>query len=132
MKRCIAAVVLALVALPGSALAADDMRSEQAVTGGSLGVAPPTNAQGTDVAAADQQAPPSTAAPVNAKGTDVAAVDQQASTSGSAPSTATASDDGGFDWTDAGIGAVGTASLLAVSLGGALMLRRRHTHAQAA
>jgi hypothetical protein len=32
----------------------------------------------------------------------------------------------GFDWGDAGIGAAGAAGLLAVSLAGAMTLRRRH------
>ena len=63
--------------------------------------------------------------PVNAPGTDVAAPDQQASTG--APDAVSAPEPAGgeFDWTDAGIGAAGAASLLAISLAGGIALRRR-------
>jgi hypothetical protein len=109
MKRCIAAVTLMLLAFPGGALAASDLRTEQHVSGGSLGVAPATMPQ------------------LEAKGTDVAAPDQQASTRSTAPAIElVADDDGGFDWADAGIGAVTAASLLGISLAGGMTLRRRH------
>jgi hypothetical protein len=112
MKRCIAAVVLALFAFPGSALAVSDLRADQNVRGGSLGVAPPIlpalHAKGTDVAAPDQQAPkfPSRVEVYRAP-----------------PSTPQAA--GGFDWADAGVGAGGAALLVTISLGAALTFRRR-------
>jgi hypothetical protein len=109
MKRCIAAVALALLAFPGGALAASDLRAEPGVQSGSLGVAPQglpqLEAQGTDVAAPDQQAPVSSTPP---------AVD-----------LAVADDESGFDWGDAGIGAAAVASLMGISLAGAVTVRRR-------
>jgi hypothetical protein len=121
MKRCIAAVVLALLAFPGSALAVSDLRADQNVRGGSLGVAPPIlpalHAKGTDVAAPDQQASTRSTAPV---------IDY------TPPAIDSAADDGGFDWADAGIGAAATAALVAMSLAGAVTLRRRQTRPHAA
>jgi hypothetical protein len=118
MKRCIAAVALALLAFPGGALAASDLRADPGVRSGSLGVAPQglpqLEAQGTDVAAPDQQAPLSSTPP--------------------AADFAVADDDGGFDWGDAGIGAAAMASLMGVSLAGGMALsrrRQRHTSALA-
>jgi hypothetical protein len=114
MKRCIAAVALALLAFPGGALA-QDLRTEQHVSGGSLGVAPGVMPQ------------------VQAKGTNVAAPDQQASTlpANTPPADVAASDDGGFDWSDAGIGAATAVSLMGISLAGGMTIRRRHRRGSA-
>jgi hypothetical protein len=54
-------------------------------------------------------------------GTDVAAPDQQSPVVPAQP----AADDGGFDWSNAGIGAGGALVVLAGSLAAALTLRRR-------
>jgi hypothetical protein len=109
MKRCIAAVALALLAFPGGALAASDLRTEQHVRGGSLGVAPAT-----------------VPSYLPTKGTDVAAPDQRASTRSTPPAFELEADgNGGFDWGDAGIGAAAAASLLGISLAGAMTFRRR-------
>jgi hypothetical protein len=108
MKRCIAAVTLALLAFPGGALAASDLRADPGVRGGSLGVAPQGLPQ------------------LEATGTDVAAPDQQASTRSAPPSFEILADEGGgFDWGDAGIGAATMASLMGISLAGGMTLRRR-------
>jgi hypothetical protein len=114
MKRCIAAVALALLAFPAGALAGPDLRTEQPVRGGSLGVAPGVMPQ------------------LEAKGTDVAAPDQQASTRSTPPAIDfAADDDGGFDWGDAGIGAATAASVLGISLAGGMTLRRRQRRGSA-
>jgi hypothetical protein len=108
MKRCIATAALALLAFPGGALAAADLREEPGVRGGSLGVAPRGLPQ------------------MEAKGTNVAAPDQQASPRSLPPSfEILADEDGGFDWADAGIGAATMASLMGISLAGGITLRRR-------
>jgi hypothetical protein len=109
-KRRIAALALALFAFPATALAApQDLR--HSAPSSSLGVAPHV--------AARQSVP----SHLPAAGTDVAARDQQSSPRGVSIPTEPASS--GFDWTDAGIGAAGAASLLGISLAGALALRRR-------
>jgi hypothetical protein len=104
VKRCIAALVLTLLAFPGAALAVPD-----------------------DLRAPDQRSPRDVPSHLPATGTDVAAPDQQASTgAGSlAPASTPASAGDGFDWTDAGIGAAGAASLLGISLAGVVALRGR-------
>ena len=120
MKRCIAALVLTLIAFPTTALAVpDDLRApDQQVPSSSLGVPP-------DLRAPDQQTPRADPSHLPATGTDVAAPDQQASTG--APDAVSAPEPAGgeFDWTDAGIGAAGAASLLGISLAGGIALRRR-------
>jgi hypothetical protein len=119
MKRCIAATALSLLAFPGGALAASDLRTEQHVGGGSLGVPP-------HLATPDRPSPADVPQYLPATGTDVAARDQQASTrSTPAAIEFVADDDSGFDWGDAGIGAATAASLLGISLAGGLTLRRR-------
>ena len=102
MKACIAAVTLALFAFPASALAIDDARAPDQRTHEEIPSRLATT--GTDVAAADQQAP--------TLHTDSTAVESAAS-SGS-----------GFDWSDAGAGAAG-AFVIALSVGGVMVLRRR-------
>jgi hypothetical protein len=118
VKRCIAALVLTLIAFPTTALAMpDDLRApDQKVPSSSLGVPP-------DLRAPDQQTPRADPSHLPATGTDVAAPDQQASTG--APAATPEPSDGGFDWTYAGIGAAGAASLLAISLAGGIAVRRR-------
>ena len=109
MKRCIAALVLTLLAFPGAALAVPD-----------------------DVRAPDQRTSHAVPSYLPTTGTDVAAPDQQASAPPSSPAPASTSADGGFDWSDAGIGAAGAASLLGISLAGVATLRgRRHRRASA-
>jgi hypothetical protein len=111
-KRRIAALALALLAFPATALAApQDLRHE--APSSSLGVPPEL---------ASPQVVPSH---LPAVGTDVAAPDQQSSPRGVSIPTESASDDGGFDWADAGIGAAGAVSLFGIALAGALALRRR-------
>jgi hypothetical protein len=108
MKRCIAAVALALLAFPGGAVAAPDLRGEEGVRGGSLGVAP------------------AGLPPLEAKGTDVAASDQQSSPRSTSPTFEIVTDDGDeFAWGDAAIGAAIAASAMGISLAGAMTLRRR-------
>ena len=118
MKRCIAAVILALVGFPSAAFAMpDDVRApDQRVPSSSLGVPP-------NLQAPDQRTDHTVPRHLDATGTDVAATDQQASTGAVAPAPESATD--GFDWTDAGIGAAGAASLLGISLAGGFALRRR-------
>ena len=112
MKRCIAATALALLAFPGGALAATDLRTEQNVRGGSLGVAPAGMPQ------------------LEAKGTDVAAPDQQASTRSTPPTVEfVTADESGFDWGDAGVGAAAAASLMGISFAGGVALRRHRRSA---
>ena len=113
MKARIAAVTLALFAFPATALAIDDARAPD---------------QRTD------EEIPSRLATI---GTDVAAPDQQAShyhsVQGHLPSSPadaplnadSASSGSGFDWSDAGAGAAGAACLIALSVGGVTVLRRR-------
>jgi hypothetical protein len=65
------------------------------------------------------------AAHLPAKGTDVAAPDQQASKPGPAPVFASGPADSGFDWADAGVGAIAGTALAAFAIAGAVGLRRR-------
>jgi hypothetical protein len=110
VRRRIAALALALLAFPASALAApQDLR--HSAPSSSLGVAP-------DVAS--RSVVPSH---LPAIGTDVAAPDQQSSPRGVIVPTESASS--GFDWADAGIGAAGAVSLLGIAFAGALAFRRR-------
>jgi hypothetical protein len=114
-KRRIAALALALLAFPATALAApQDLRHE--APSSSLGIPPEL---------ASRPAVPShlVGRHLPAVGTDVAAPDQQSSPPGVSIPTESASS--GFDWTDAGIGAAGTMSLLGIALAGAVVLRRR-------
>jgi hypothetical protein len=105
MKALTTALVVAL-AVPAAAAADTDYPAP----GGPIRVTSPARlaAQGTDVAAADQQAPkfPSRVGVYRAP-----------------PSTVHTAD--GFDWADAGVGAGGAALLVTISLGAALTLRRR-------
>jgi hypothetical protein len=105
-RRRIAALALALLAFPATALAAP-----QDLPSSSLGIPP------------ELASPPAVPSHLPAIGTDVAAPDQQSSPPGVSIQTESASS--GFDWTDAGIGAAGTVSLLGIALAGALALRRR-------
>jgi hypothetical protein len=91
----------------------------------------PPNARGTDVAATDQQTPIAPPARLPATGTDVAASDQQAPTVGPAP-ISVAHADGGFDWSDAGVGALSAVLVASASLGAAVLVRRRHPAATGA
>jgi hypothetical protein len=106
MKALTTALVVAL-AVPAAASAAD---TDYPAPEGPIPVTSPTRlaAQGTDVAAPDQQAPkfPSRVEVYRAPP--------------SAPQAA-----GGFDWADAGVGAGGAALLVTISLGAALTIRRR-------
>ena len=118
MKRCIAAVILALVGFPSAAFAMPDhvRARDQNVPSSSLGVPP-------NLQAPDQRTEHAVPQHLDATGTDVAASDQQASTRAVVPAPESATD--GFDWADAGIGAAGAASLLGISLAGGFALRRR-------
>jgi hypothetical protein len=123
MKRCIAALALALLAFPGAALAGPQHEArhfDRSIPGGSVAVP-------RDLRAPDQRGPRPTPSYLPTTGTDVAAADQQASTRADAPAStfASTSADDGFDWADAGIGAAGAASLLGISLAGLIALRRR-------
>lgn len=120
MKRRIAALAVALVAIPATASAAPDLRESQQVPSSSLGI-PPQLAKPSP-AAVPQYEPGGAAA--NARGTDVAASDQQASTRAPAPVTVSVSDSGDFSWSDAGIGAATAVSLLGISLAGGIAARR--------
>jgi hypothetical protein len=116
-KRRIAALALALLAFPATALAApQDLRHE--APSSSLGIPPEL---------ASRPAVPShlVGRHLPAVGTDVAAPDQQSSPRGVSVPTESASASSGFDWADAGIGAAGAASLFGIALAGALSLRRR-------
>ena len=139
MKRRIAALALALLAFPATALAMpyDPVRSDQGAPSSSLGVAPNVQSHlqtmGTDVAAPDQQASKNVApSSLKTTGTDVAAPDQQASRN-VAPATVSVSSSAtsDFDWADAAIGAAVTAGLLGLSFAGATALRRRQRGASA-
>jgi hypothetical protein len=119
MKVIIAVLAVALV-LPAGALAMPTSSVEQNPSGSQM------TANGTDVAAPDQQSPVTGASHLPAIGTDTAASDQQAPSS--APRVTVVAVDGpgaGFDAADAGIGAAGAALLMCVALGGAVMVRRR-------
>jgi hypothetical protein len=102
------AVLAVVLAIPAGALANPEP-------------APPS-ARGTDVAAPDQQSPITLPPNVPAIGTDVAAPDQQAPIVASAP-VSVAPADSGFDWSDAGMGALIAA--FAASFGAAVFVRRR-------
>jgi hypothetical protein len=105
------AVLAAVLAIPAGALADPSP-------------APPS-ARGTDVAAPDQQSPIVVPGHLTTHGTDVAAPDQQAPAVAPAPS-AVAQADSGFDWSDAGVGALTVALIGSASLGAAAFVRRRH------
>jgi hypothetical protein len=106
VKRCIAALFVALVAFPtvASAIPPED---------GTRHTPPPL------VQPADPQVP----SHLPAHGTDVAAPDQQSSKPASAPVSEPS--DGGFDRTDAGVGALAGTALAAFAIAGAVGLRRR-------
>jgi len=105
VKRCLAAVFIALVALPSAARSA-----------------PPEHIRHhwAPVARADA---PSVPSHLPARGTDVAAPDQQASQAG--PSLVSDPGDDGFGWSDAGIGALAGTALAGLAIAGAVGLRRR-------
>jgi len=102
VKRFIAALFVALIAFPSAALAVQD------------NLEPPPLVR-PDGPALESHLP--------AQGTDVAAPDQQASPPASA--LITEPSEGGFDWADAGIGAAGATALLGFAIAGAAGLRRR-------
>jgi hypothetical protein len=106
VKRCIAALFVALVAFPtvASAIPPED---------GTRYAPPPLV----------QPAGPVVPSQLPARGTDVAAPDQQASKRSSAPVSELS--DSGFDWTDAGFGAIAGTALAAFAIAGAVGLRRR-------
>jgi hypothetical protein len=104
--KAVIAVLAVVLAIPASALAH-------------------TDALGTDVAAPDQQSPIVSPQHLTARGTDVAAPDQQAPTVVSAP-LPVAHADSGFDWSDAGVGAVTAVLIGSAALGAAVFVRRRH------
>lgn len=118
MKRSLAILVLSLVAFPATALAdPGELRTSSPITSRVPDVAP-------DLRAPDQRTAPDVTPRLEATGTDVAAPDQQASKRSPVPVAVPAPAADGFDWADAGIGAAGAASLLALSLAGALAFRR--------
>jgi hypothetical protein len=106
VKRCIAALFVAFVAFPtvASAIPPED---------GTRRPPPPLV----------QPAGPEVPSHLPARGTDVAAPDQQASKP--APAPVSELSDSGFDWTDAGIGAIAGTALAAFAIAGAVGLRRR-------
>ena len=122
----ITALAVALV-LPAGALAgqADDAIRLQAPHS-SLAVQPAPS--GPDLRAPDQQAPASVASRLFTRGTDVAAPDQQAPIAPAAvePVTRPVAPDG-FDWGDAGLGAVAVL-MLVVGAGVLAAHRRRGAH----
>jgi hypothetical protein len=105
VKRCIATLFVALVALPSaaSAMPPEPVRRHWA---------PPPLVQ-PERAGLESRLP--------ARGTDVAAPDQQASKP--APAAVSAPSGSDFDWSDAGL--VGGAALAALAIAGALGVRRR-------
>jgi MYXO-CTERM domain-containing protein len=109
VKRCIATLFLALVAVPAtaSALPPESVHRHWA--------APP-------LVQRDDAGLPSY---LPARGTDVAAWDQQASKPAPGPVPVTSSSDSGLDWADAGV--IGGAALAAFAIAGAVGLRRRRT-----
>jgi hypothetical protein len=124
MRRFWAALFICAVAFP-SAASADPARESShwhPWPGRQVEMLPShLPAAGTDVSAADQQAPVPVAVP---RGTDVAAVDQQAPKSVAAvPDPGAGSSD--FDWTAALIG--GGVCLAGFAIAGAFGLRRRRT-----
>jgi hypothetical protein len=126
VKRCIAALAVALLAFPVTASAVTDLRESQQVPSSSLGVPPHLATHDRPTAADVPQFHPAQAAEaVQARGTDVAAPDQQASKPAPAPVTEAEPGSGDFDWADAGIGAATAASLLGISLAGGIAIRRR-------
>jgi len=119
VKRCIAALAVALVAFPATASAVSGPRGADENQSSSLGVSPRVAAGHPTANDVPQYLP--------AGGTDVAAPDQQSSPPGApAPVSATGSDSSSdFDWADAGIGAATAVSLVGISLAGGMVLRRR-------
>jgi hypothetical protein len=110
VKRCIVALFIAFVAVPSAALAMppENVRRHWSP--------PPSVQPGTDEGTyLPSQLP--------AKGTDVAALDQQAPVFSSTPASEPA--DSGFDWSDAGVGALAGTTLAAFAIAGAVGLRRR-------
>jgi hypothetical protein len=118
--KAVIAVLAVVLAVPAGALADPNP-------------APP-NARGTDVAAPEQQNPIAAPAHLPATGTDVAAADQQApAVVAVAPApAAVAHAEPGFDWTDAGVGALTAVLIGSTSLGAAVFVRRRHPAATGA
>jgi hypothetical protein len=123
VKACIAAVTLALFAFPATALAISDARAPDQRTPHEIPSYLPTT--GTDVAAADQQASKRHAIPsyLPRNPVDAALHTERGSVGG--PAVDPAPSGSGFDWSDAGVGAAGAACLIALSLSGAMVLRRR-------
>jgi hypothetical protein len=118
VKRHTVALAVALMAFPATASAAPDLHGSDQVPSSSLGVPPHLATPDRPTAADVPQYLP-------AEGTDVAAPDQQASKP--APAAAVESDpsSGEFDWGDAGIGAATAVALMGVSLAGGMTVRRR-------
>jgi hypothetical protein len=123
VKACIAAVTLALLAFPATALAVSDARAPDQRTPHDIPSYLPTT--GTDVAAADQQASTRHTIPsyLPKNPVDAAVHTERASVGG--PGADPAPSGSGFDWSDAGVGAASAACLVALSLAGAMALRRR-------
>jgi hypothetical protein len=121
VKACIAAVTLALLAFPASALAVSDARAPDQRTPHDIPSYLP--ATGTDVAAGDQQASTRHTIPsyLPNNPVDAAVHTERASVGG--PGADPAPSGSGFDWSDAGVGAA--SALLALSLAVAMALRRR-------
>jgi hypothetical protein len=110
--KAVIAVIAVVLAIPASALADPNP-------------APPS-ARGTDVAAPDQQSPITLPPNVPAAGTDVAAPDQQAPAAAAAPAPApVVHAESGFDWSDAGVGALTGVLIASAGLGAAVFVRRR-------
>lgn len=109
--KTVIAVLAVVLALPAGALARTDPGQPKAL--------------GTDVAAPDQQSPIELPRYLATRGTDVAAPDQQA------PKVVPAADSG-FDWSDAGVGALTAVLVGSASLGAVLFVRRRHPAATGA
>jgi hypothetical protein len=109
--KAVIAVLAVVLAIPAGALARTDPGQPIAL--------------GTDVAAPDQQSPITLPPRVPAVGTDVAAPDQQAPVVAAAPAPSpVAHADSGFDWSDAGMGALSAAFVVSASFGAAVFVRR--------
>jgi hypothetical protein len=129
VKRRIAAVAVALMAFPAAASAAPDLRGSGDVPSSSLGVPPhlavPDRPSPEHVPQYLPDQGSTSPKHLPAQGTDVAAPDQQASKRGPVPAFESDPASGDFDWGDAGICAATALALMGVSLAGGMTLRRR-------
>jgi hypothetical protein len=126
MKSFLTTVAAAvMLVLPASALAIPtDLRTEQAVSSGSLAAAPAVTNQ--DMRSPDASEVPRIVSQVRPLGTDVSAPDQQSPMQRPAPVHVSLPTAPGFDWGSAFLGAAVSIGLV-VLLTGAARLRRRQS-----